>query len=419
MTTIELLQRLATALAVGFLVGVERGWQERQGAPGSRAAGVRTFALVGLFGGLCGALYPLIGPFAFGMIALGFAAGFIVFQWRQSTARNNVSATELVAGLLTFALGTYAVLGQPIVAGAAGVVITAILATRHWLHDFVARITWIELRSAILLLAMSVVILPVLPNRFVDPWQLFNPHQIWLMTVLIAAASFAGYVAVKAIGPAQGLIVAGAAGGLVSSAAVTYANARQASSADIPGDALTNGIIAAWIVSYIRVTVIAVVVAPELLARLGVPIAAACLAAALVGVLLHRRRAGRSPAKGIAIKNPFDFFEVLRFAAILSAVMAAVKMLSARFGEAGLLSLAAIAGVVERDAVAVSAGSMVAREGIGNATLAVLVALAADVAGKLALATVISRGRLAGRLATAAAAMLVAGGGTYAMMRPG
>ncbi|MBV9695153.1 MAG: DUF4010 domain-containing protein, partial [Alphaproteobacteria bacterium] len=123
--------------------------------------------------------------------------------------------------------------------------------------------------------------------------------------------------------------------------------------------------------------------------------------------------------KGIAIKNPFDFFEVLRFAAILSAVMAAVKMLSARFGEAGLLSLAAIAGVVERDAVAVSAGSMVAREGIGNATLAVLVALAADVAGKLALATVISRGRLAGRLATAAAAMLVAGGGTYAMMRPG
>jgi len=416
LSTIELLQRLATALAVGFLIGVERGWQEREGAPGSRAAGVRTFALVGLFGGLCGALYPLIGEFAFGMIALGFAIGFVVFQWRQSVARNNVSATELVAGLLTFALGAYAVLGQPIVAGAVGVVITAILATRQWLHGFVARLTWVELRSAILLLAMSVVVLPVLPDRFVDPWHLFNPRQIWLMTVLIAAASYAGYVAVKAIGSAQGLIVAGAAGGLVSSSAVTISNARLAKKGEISRAELTNGIIAAWIVSYVRVTIIAIVVAPALLVGLGVPIVAASLAAAVAGLAFYRNGRTTDHETKLSIRNPFEFFQVLRFATILAIVMAGVNVLTSRFGEAGLLSLSAVAGVVERDAVALSAGRLVAAAGVPSATLAVLVALASDVAGKFALGAAISGGRLAKPLSIVAAAMIAAGAGTYAIM---
>jgi len=414
--TIELLQRLATALAIGFLIGVERGWQERQGAPGSRAAGVRTFALVGLFGGLCGTLYPLIGEFAFGMIALGFAIGFVVFQWRQSVARNNVSATELVAGLLTFALGAYAVLGQPIVAGAVGVVITAILATREWLHGFVARLTWVELRSAILLLAMSVVVLPVLPDRNIDPWGVFNPREIWLMTVLIAAASFAGYVAVKVVGTKRGLIVAGAAGGLVSSAAVTLSNASQAKAETAPRASLVSGIIAAWIVSYVRVTIIAIVVAPQLLLLLGLPIAAASLAATAVGLLFDRNRQRADTEPRLSIKNPFEFFRVLRFATILAVVMGGVKVLTARFGEAGLLSLSAVAGVVERDAVALSAGRLVAAAGLSSAALAVLVALASDVAGKFALGAAISGGKLVKPLLIVAVAMIAAGAGTYAIM---
>ncbi|MFL5236156.1 MAG: MgtC/SapB family protein [Rhizomicrobium sp.] len=178
----ELIQRIGIALAIGFLIGVERGWRERDEADGSRAAGIRTFALIGLLGGIAGALYPMIGGAAFGLIALAFAAGFLVFQWRESVEKNNVSATEMIAGLLTFLLGAYAVLGQPIVAGAAGVAATFVLATREGLHGFVRHLSWAELRSAILLLAMSVIILPVLPDRFVDPWGLFNPHKLWLMT---------------------------------------------------------------------------------------------------------------------------------------------------------------------------------------------------------------------------------------------
>jgi uncharacterized membrane protein (DUF4010 family) len=412
----ELIQRIGIALAIGFLVGVERGWRERDEADGSRAAGVRTFALIGLLGGIAGALYPMIGSPAFGLIALAFAAGFLVFEWRESVEKNNVSATEMIAGLLTFLLGAYAVLGRPIVAGAAGVATTFVLATREGLHGFVRHLSWAELRSAILLLAMSVVVLPVLPDRFVDPWGLFNPHKLWLMTIMIAAFSYAGYVAVKFTGPAQGLLLAGAAGGMVSSTAVTVSNARLAKKDTATCNALANGIVAAWIVCILRAAVIAVVVAPQLLFSLAFPIGAAALAAAVVALVRSRRLGNGGPDSKPAIRNPFDLGEVLRFGAILAVVMAAVKLLMANFGEAGLFTLAAITGLVEMDPITLSAGQMLAAVGVAGASLAILIAMTADLARKLSLGIGMSGGRLAVPLSLEAAAMFAAGGGAYAIM---
>ena len=155
MDTLELFQRLALALAIGFLVGIERGWREREGPSGSRVAGIRTFALSGLLGGIWGALYPVIGGPALGLGALGFAIGFTVFQWRESVAENNLSATALIAGLVVFALGVYAMLGSMAVAGAAGVITFALLAEREALHEFLKKVTWPELRAALILLAMT------------------------------------------------------------------------------------------------------------------------------------------------------------------------------------------------------------------------------------------------------------------------
>src|SRR5690242_12371341 len=128
MTTLDLFQRLALALAIGLLFGVERGWQERERKPGSRAAGIRTFALIGLLGGVWGLLVPLAGAVTLGFAAMGFAIGFTFFEWRETRASGGFSATGLVAGLLAFALGAYAALGNPIAAGSAAVAATFILA---------------------------------------------------------------------------------------------------------------------------------------------------------------------------------------------------------------------------------------------------------------------------------------------------
>ena len=205
----DLATRLGLALALGFVIGLERGWKERDEGEGQRAAGIRTFSLIGLLGGLFGAL-SLGGDRI--LLSAGFiatSAAMAAFIWRE-TARDGVfGATTLVAALVTFALGALAVLGDMRIAAGAGVVTVALLAYKTALHGFLSRITAQELRSALLLAAMTFIALPLLPDRAIDPWGALNPHQLWLITILIAAVSFAGYVAVKLVG---GIARAGAGG---------------------------------------------------------------------------------------------------------------------------------------------------------------------------------------------------------------
>src|SRR5512135_1470075 len=151
MDSYALLERLLLALAIGLLIGVERGWQEREVKDGSRAAGVRTYALIGLLGGLCALLVAFVGNFFLGLALLAFAGSLALFEWREAQASNSASATGMIAGLLAFMLGAYAVLGDMVVAGASGIAVTVILAERRALHAFVANLKWVELRSALLL----------------------------------------------------------------------------------------------------------------------------------------------------------------------------------------------------------------------------------------------------------------------------
>jgi len=192
MDTYALLERLLLALAIGLLIGVERGWQEREVKDGGRAAGVRTYALIGLLGGICALLSAFVGNFFLGAAALAFAASLAMFEWREAVASNSSSATGLIAGLVAFVLGAYAVLGNMVVAGASGIAATIILAERQTLHAFVANLKWVELRSALILLVMSFVLLPLVPDHPVDPWGALNPRQLWLMVVISAALSYVG-----------------------------------------------------------------------------------------------------------------------------------------------------------------------------------------------------------------------------------
>ena len=232
MGTEELIHRLAAALAIGLLVGTERHWRERQEAAGRRTAGVRTFALTGLFGGVMAVLASARGEsggallLGFGLVAL--LAAQLPFALREAEAENRVSATSLVAALGTYGLGALAVLGDMAVAGAAAVAMTAILASRESLHGLMTRITWAELRSALVLLSMTLLVMPLVPNEPIALLGGLNPAKIWRFAILLAAISYLGYLAIRLMGPERGLLFSGAAGGLVSSTAVTLANARAA-----------------------------------------------------------------------------------------------------------------------------------------------------------------------------------------------
>lgn len=413
MDTVELFQRLGLALAIGFLIGVERGWREREGAAGTRVAGIRTFALIGLLGGVWGALYPLVGGIATGLGALGFTVGLIVFQWRESMAENNLSATALIAGLATFALGLYAALGNMTVAGAGGVAVFALLAERETLHEFLKKVTWPELRAALVLLAMSFVLLPILPNRTVDPWDALNPHTLWLMTILIAAISYAGYIATRIAGARKGLFYAGAVGGLVSSTTVTLTYSRMARKTPALARQAAPGIIASWVVSLIRMMAVASIIAPALFVPLVLPIVAAVVVLFAVGTLLNQRAAAEQEAPQFALANPFELGEVLRFGLLLAAIMLAAKLLLRGFGESGLLPLAAITGLADVDPITLSVARMMGTALTPQgAALAVLVAGGSNIVAKAGVALGVGGWRhgvpiaLAGTLAIAAGAMV-------------
>ena len=383
----ESFERLGLALAIGFLVGVERGWRARDIAEGGRTAGIRTYALSGLLGGVAGELARTVGGWAFAALAIPFAVAFVLFKLRELKDDGEYSVTDVVAALLVFALGGEAVLGDWRLAASGAVAATALLASKPILHAWLKTITWPELRSALILLAMSFLFLPMLPDRDMGPWGAVNPYQLWLLTVVIGGVSFVAYVAARVLGEARGAILASVVGALVSSTAVTLDLARRnridpkAEMAHAGAALIASAIMAA------RVALIAAALAPALVLKLAPPLGAFTVVSLALGALAARRGLGVTGDGPSAVRSPLDLVQVLRFAAILGVVMAAAKVLSALYGGSGLVGVSAIAGLADVDAVTLTAGKMAAAGlDVRTAVLAVLAAMAADTLSKTVIA---------------------------------
>lgn len=410
MDTVELFQRLGLALAIGLLVGLERGWRERDASDGSRTAGIRTFALIGLLGGLWAVMSPILGPLPLAASGLAFAVAFTLFEWREVTARGEFSVTSTIAGFVVFALGALAVLGNQTVAAGVGVVTVGLLAARGPLHEFLKRLTWPELRSVTLLLVMTFVALPILPDRPLDPWGAFNPHDLWLLTVLIAVISFAGYVAVRVLGEERGLLLSSIAGAIVSSTTVTLNNARLAKQEGPEKHAILSlAIVIAWLTSLVRMTAIAVAINVLLLRPLAGPILTAALILAIAALYFQIRSGQEKNGAPLAFQNPLDLKFVLSLGALISVVVVVAKIANDTYGQSGLLGLAAISGFADVDPVTLSAarlaGVSVTPE---NAAQAILLAAAANMVTKMA-ATFLGGWRFALPLVAAGVLAIIAG----------
>jgi uncharacterized membrane protein (DUF4010 family) len=406
MNTLDLAFRLSLALAIGFVIGLERGWRERDEEEGQRTAGLRTFSLIGLLGGVLGALSTggdrslLAASFAI----LGAVLG--AFLWREGQKHEDLSATTFVAALVTFALGAFAVLGDTTIAAGAAVATLLLLANKQALHGWLASITWPELRSGLLLAAMTFIALPLLPDRAIDPWQAINPHEIWLMTILIAAVSFAGYAAVKIAGPQRGLVLAATLGGLVASTAVTLSLARlaRASAAHVP--MLTGAILAAGAVMLLRVLAVVALLNAPLASALAPVLLAAAIASGLFAALLVGGRAQQAAgqASDLMMRNPFEIGEVLRFGGLLAVVMAAVALARHAYGDGGLFGVAALSGLADVDALTLSAARL--EVPLTVAADAILIAIAVNTLAKTAYASYAGGPRIGGLLLLCNAAII-------------
>lgn len=411
----ELIRRLAYALAIGFLIGLERGWGARDEQEGERTAGVRTHGLAALLGGIWGALALQFahdsGAVALGLSFVMFGAVMAVFRYRETGHEQRFGATSVVAMMLAYALGSYAVVGDESVAAAGAVATTTLLAAKGVLHSWVQRLTWEELRSGLVLLVMSFILLPILPNHTIDRWEAINPHDLWLLTVLIATISFAGYVAVKLVGFQRGVAVAGFAGGLASSTATTAEMSRLVAAQPSNVDMLAAGALFANAVMGARVLVILCLVNLDFGLRLAAPLLALTFIYLVAGALLMWRATvggGAGTGSPVATGNPLDLPAVLKFGALLATVLVLSKIVTQYAGSAGAYALALISGLADVDAISLSMARHGAQEiGVGAAGVAVLLAIVANTFVKSAMGWMIGGAGMGRRFSIVSAVALL------------
>jgi uncharacterized membrane protein (DUF4010 family) len=342
------------------------------------------------------------------------AGAITLYRWGESEREGSVGATTLIAALLTFGLGAYAVVGDITVAVAAAVATAALLAAKSWLHGWVKAISWPELRDALVLLAMSFLVLPLLPDRGFGPNDALNPRSLWVMAITIAGVSFVGYVAIKVAGEKYGFLIAGVAGGLVSSTVATVDMARRTRDGDCDKRSGLAGALAASATMFLRVGVIVALFGTALLPALAPAMTAGFLVLAAIAIVLGKpwRSSPTVQTQGSTrFSNPFKLRGVLGFAALLSFMLVVSKALAIGFGGRGAVALAAVSGLADVDAITLSmtglAGSAVRPV---EAVAAILAAIAANSLTKSAIAIAIG-GRWFGiAYAAASAVALVAAG---------
>jgi uncharacterized membrane protein (DUF4010 family) len=290
-------------------------------------------------------------------VFLGFACVTALFHWLQSQSERNFSATNVVAGMMAFILGAYAVIGDPKLASAAATATVVLLAMEKSLHHFVARLAWIELRATLVLVTMTFLLLPLLPDRTIDPWDTLNPTRIWDMAIFVCLLSFLGYVAIRLFGSKNGLILAALAGGLVSSTAATLNFARLSKAHPTQGTVMGGAASLASAIMSLRILLLVAVIDVSLVMPL---LPALCMAALIQGLigLVTIMRATTQHSETIEWRNPLDVTSALGFAGLIAMIMLIASFASRYLGTSGLLSVAALSGLTEVDAITISLARM-------------------------------------------------------------
>ncbi len=354
MPNLEVMFNLATSLAVGLLIGAERGWSARDTDDTHLVAGIRTFGLSGLLGGIAALLGQHLGLAAWIAILLALSLLVLAGYVGDLLKSEDRGMTSEIALLLTFLLGSLALTEGPELAAAGAVVVALLLSLKGALHAALRKLSAKELSGALKLLFISLVLLPVLPNRGYGPWSAFNPYETWWMVVLIAGIGFAAYVAIRLVGTRAGLLLTALLGGMVSSTAMTLTLSRMHDGERLQR-LLASGLLATSALMFPRILLEVGVINPALLARLAVPMAVSTLVYA-GGALLYYRRAGLEVGQNAEppLENPFELGPALRFGALLVLILFLVNGAQRWLGDAGIYLVALLAGLSDVDAITLS-----------------------------------------------------------------
>jgi len=391
--------KFLTSLAIGLLLGLQR---ER--TPSAKA-GLRTFALVALFGTASGLIADAAKSAWIIAASLALVGLMIIAAYRHESDRTEVDSgtTTVIAVLLCFGLGVMVWYDRSQLAVAIAIVATVLLHFKSELHGFSERLSQQDLASILQFAVLTFIVLPLLPDRGFDPYGVLNPYHIWLMVVLVSGVSLAGYLALRLAGPGKSLLLIGAFGGLVSSTATTLVYAREGRAQ--PALAPSGSVIIAIsnLVVLARLAVISAVVAPGAV-HVTLPVLGCGLVLGAVPLFNRLRTAMTAPElKVLEVSNPTQLRVALGFGAIYAIVLVGSAWLSERAGSQGLYAVAVVSGLVDVDAITLSSLNLFAGGGITAAVAATAIGIAylAAVAFKLAVVLVIGSIDLLRRVALA------------------
>ncbi|HMN79400.1 MAG TPA: DUF4010 domain-containing protein [Burkholderiaceae bacterium] len=362
------LLKLALALALGLLVGLQRQ------RAASRVAGVRTFALITLLGTIAGLTTGAFGPWLVGAGALGVAALLVIADVAKLRDDNDPGITTEVAVLLMYAVGAYLAVGETIVAVVATGAITLLLHFKEPMHRAIGNMDDADMAAIMQFALVTLVILPLLPDRTFGPLDVLNPREVWWMVVLIVSINLAGYVALKRAGARSGALLGGLLGGLASSTATTVSYARRTRRGEDDSQGPAGAELAALVialassVSFLRILVEVAIVAPAQWMSIAGPLGAMLGWMLLIsaGAYIHagRQEAGSLPVRG----NPAELKTAVLFGGLYALVILVVAFAKHYLGDAALYPVAAVSGLTDVDAVTLSTANLSVRERIDPST---------------------------------------------------
>lgn len=394
---LEHLDEFVASLAIGLLIGLER---ERN--PAARA-GLRTFALVALFGTLAAMLSQktnspslLLG----GLLLVGIMT--IAAYLRKQGELIDPGTTTVAAILICYGLGAIIWYGQAMLAGMLAIVTTILLYFKTELHGMTQKLDRRDLISMLQFAVLTFIILPILPYENYGPYDAINPYQIWLMIVLISGISLTGYLALRFIGQRYGAVLLGVFGGLVSSTATTLVFTRRSvENPDLVKLAVVV-ILLANLSVLARLAVISAIIAPAILPKLLPILGMGLLLGLIVAVFWWRDLTQQGDLPIPATKNPVELTTAAAFGLLYAVVLLLSAWLLDIAGSGGLYMVALVAGLTDVDAITLSSLRLleIGQLQVAEAVTAITVAVIANIIFKLGLILVVGSSSLAKRTAS-------------------
>jgi uncharacterized membrane protein (DUF4010 family) len=418
----ELFRNFAIALFIGGLVGIER--ERKSDADDLQFGGLRTFILIAMAGAICAWIDRETGSgFLFIAGACGLTLLIAVSYWAaaQRAARLPGITTEM-SGIVVYLLGGGTLFGYPEVTVALAIITSGILTYKTTLHNMVDRLDVDDLYAGLKLLFATFIVLPLLPDRPLDPWGSLNPYILWWLVILISSLSLVGYVAVRWLGPERGLAVTGFFGGLVSSTAMTLSFARRSKLATDPPGLVAMGILLAWTVMSVRVMIAVSILNPGLVMPLLPAIGALGVASlgsvAFFYMTASRREVGpddETPSEPTKLKNPFSLGQAMKFGALFAVVLLAVALAREFLPTEYIYVVAFFAGLTDVDAISLSLASAAGEDlAVQVAVIGIIIAALANTWTKAAVVMTLGSRAVSERVAVATAVMTVASLGALA-----